>query len=178
MVRRLEAHRCGAGSALRRRRNGGDLCTGKAWHEQWREERSATVSGAVKGGGAVTYWRRARCGRDECDYDFSRSYQNGGEGTEASDWAVGTASRRPRLQTRERRRRGSNTGDAVKRCGAVGRHLYGAGTGVWQLPSGSFSHMTRWWRASSTTHATIKKRAATALWSGPPTMIASPWTVL
>jgi hypothetical protein len=39
MVRRHEAHLrgvgwwCGHGSALRRRRNDGDLCRGKAWHE-------------------------------------------------------------------------------------------------------------------------------------------------
>jgi hypothetical protein len=76
MVRWPEAHRrgtgwhCGAGSALRRRRNGGDLRTGKAWHERRLEERSVTV------GGVATYRQRARRGQDGGDGDFGRSCRN------------------------------------------------------------------------------------------------------
>jgi hypothetical protein len=110
IVRRPEAHRhgvrwrCGTGSTLRRRRNGGDLHTGKAWHERRWEERSVTV------GGAVTYRRRARHGRDGGDGDFGQSCRNGGEAVEASDRVVGTTVRRARPRTgvsgRARMRRG------------------------------------------------------------------------
>jgi hypothetical protein len=61
-----------------------------------------------------------------------RSGADIGEAGEVSD-------RRCRLRTRERRQRGH--GRRRGRNGAIGRHLYGAGAGVWQHCHGTWRHV-------------------------------------